>query len=470
MDNTKPSLFVEFIAVALRRLKKSFHRNSAAPSAFSGSATAQGSFTLIELLIVIGILAVLVAAVVITLNPAQLLAQARDSQRQQDLSSLNQAINTALTLDNSLSLGTASTVYVSISDTTTTCASLGLPTLSAGWSYHCVVSSALRNTDGTGWVPVDLAANGVVGLSALPVDPINTTSSGFYYTYTPGGSFELSAMMESNKYKGVQSVAGLDGGRSWNAFEIGSNLTLTPPQLLDGHAVDASLVGWWPLNEGTGTIAYDQSGNNHNGTWSGTKSGLGGTYYTTSTRASSFAGYFNGSDNFVYLSGTAAMNLGSGARTVSVWQKTTNAALQYTVSKMNRLSANGFTGWSLGNDGANAMTNFYIIQNYGANQFEDSIEAVNLRDGVWHQLTAVYVPGSAISFYVDGTFSVGSSAGTLGTWNTDTSIARFEIGNRGTDNGTQGIYAPFYGLISDVRVYNRALSAAEVQALYNETK
>ncbi|MFA6494844.1 MAG: type II secretion system protein, partial [Candidatus Paceibacterota bacterium] len=41
------------------------------------------SFTLIELLIVIGILAILVAAIVITLNPAQLLAQARDSKRQQ---------------------------------------------------------------------------------------------------------------------------------------------------------------------------------------------------------------------------------------------------------------------------------------------------------------------------------------------------------------------------------------------------
>ncbi|MFA6994730.1 MAG: type II secretion system protein, partial [Candidatus Paceibacterota bacterium] len=60
------------------------------------------SFTLIELLIVIGILAVLVAAIVITLNPAQLLAQARDSKRQQDLSALNQALNTITTLDQSL--------------------------------------------------------------------------------------------------------------------------------------------------------------------------------------------------------------------------------------------------------------------------------------------------------------------------------------------------------------------------------
>ncbi|MFA6495411.1 MAG: type II secretion system protein, partial [Candidatus Paceibacterota bacterium] len=66
------------------------------------SVSSPKSFTLIELLIVIGILAVLVAAIVITLNPAQLLAQARDSKRQQDLSALNQALNTITTLDQSL--------------------------------------------------------------------------------------------------------------------------------------------------------------------------------------------------------------------------------------------------------------------------------------------------------------------------------------------------------------------------------
>ncbi|MGC9603258.1 MAG: prepilin-type N-terminal cleavage/methylation domain-containing protein, partial [Minisyncoccia bacterium] len=39
----------------------------------------EASFTLIELLVVIGILGVLATAVVLVLNPAQLLAQARDS-------------------------------------------------------------------------------------------------------------------------------------------------------------------------------------------------------------------------------------------------------------------------------------------------------------------------------------------------------------------------------------------------------
>ena len=49
-------------------------------------------FTLVELLIVIGILAILTAAVVVVLNPAELLKQARDSQRFADLDSVKSAI------------------------------------------------------------------------------------------------------------------------------------------------------------------------------------------------------------------------------------------------------------------------------------------------------------------------------------------------------------------------------------------
>ena len=43
-------------------------------------------FTLIELLVVIAILAVLATAVVLVLNPAELLKQGRDSTRISDLS------------------------------------------------------------------------------------------------------------------------------------------------------------------------------------------------------------------------------------------------------------------------------------------------------------------------------------------------------------------------------------------------
>ena len=50
-------------------------------------------FTLIELLVVIGILAVLSVVIILTLNPAELLKQARDSTRISDLSTVRTAIS-----------------------------------------------------------------------------------------------------------------------------------------------------------------------------------------------------------------------------------------------------------------------------------------------------------------------------------------------------------------------------------------
>ena len=52
----------------------------------------KSGFTLIELLVVIAIIAILAIVVVLTLNPAQLLQQARDSNRISDFATVKSAI------------------------------------------------------------------------------------------------------------------------------------------------------------------------------------------------------------------------------------------------------------------------------------------------------------------------------------------------------------------------------------------
>jgi type II secretory pathway pseudopilin PulG len=183
------------------------------------------SFTLVELLIAIGILAVLTATVVITLNPAELLRQGRDSQRITDLASVDKALSLLITQSFNPSLGTPSTVYVSIPDTSPTCANLGLPLLPSGYAYACVTQTNLRKTDGTGWIPVNFQESIVSSLPTLPVDPVNATSSGLYYTYTMGGSWHLMTLLESKKQ---QEKASADGGTSPAAYEKGTNLNLYP--------------------------------------------------------------------------------------------------------------------------------------------------------------------------------------------------------------------------------------------------
>lgn len=231
-------------------------------------------FTLIELLVVIAIIAILAVVVILTLNPAALLQQSRDGNRVSDMTTLNSAINLYNTDQSgspSFSLGFSNVVYVSLPDpnaTTTAgtnCASLGLPTLPSTYTYHCAGPNYYRNVNGTGWIPVNLS-NISLGspLGALPVDPTNSSSSHLYYTYTTNGSqFETTAAMESAKYQvgGSNDVISGDGGPLASVYEKGSQLGLEP---LDYG--DNTLVGWWPLNEGTGTVAYDDSGNNVSGT------------------------------------------------------------------------------------------------------------------------------------------------------------------------------------------------------------
>lgn len=166
-------------------------------------------FTLIELLIVIGILAILATTVVLVLNPAQLLAQARDSQRISDLSSVKSAIALYLTTVTSPTLGEEARATFS-----TTC------WYTCAGAATCVIN-ATTTVAGAGWVGVDLTGtSGGSPLSSLPMDP--TGDATYQYTYDGNNTaktFELNGNLESTKYVGLE---GTDGGNCATAYEVGS--------------------------------------------------------------------------------------------------------------------------------------------------------------------------------------------------------------------------------------------------------
>src|SRR5574343_311722 len=220
------------------------------------------SFTLIELLIVIAILALLMSIIIITLNPSELLKQTRDTKRISNLKSLNNALSIFQATKPTTSTGTASTVYISIPDSSSTCANLGLPTLPSGYTYQCSTTANYKKTDGTGWIPVNFDSLDIGSpLSSLPIDPTNTTSTNLFYTYTTGASWELNAILESsaNKLSGDNDKSDLDGGDSYSTYEIGTDLTLAPYK-------DTGLVGYWKFDDASGTTAIDSSGYNNTGT------------------------------------------------------------------------------------------------------------------------------------------------------------------------------------------------------------
>src|SRR5680860_471628 len=75
-------------------------------------------FTLLELLIVIGILAILSTTVILVINPAELLKKARDSQRISDLSTVKTAIAYYITEAADPSIGSAAYSYSVVAGTT----------------------------------------------------------------------------------------------------------------------------------------------------------------------------------------------------------------------------------------------------------------------------------------------------------------------------------------------------------------
>ena len=180
------------------------------------SKNAKG-FTLIELLVVIGIVVVLSVVVLLTLNPAQLLRQARDSTRVSDLGTLKSALALYLADVSSPTLGDTAKCYVS---TTTSPGTFCLVFAAGTVTTSSAASSSLVN--GQGWVPVDFTGiSSGAPISALPLDPVNTAS--LFYAYRANTStlvYELDTILESTKYIPLMTT---DGGNSSTVFEVGTD-------------------------------------------------------------------------------------------------------------------------------------------------------------------------------------------------------------------------------------------------------
>jgi len=394
------------------------------------------------------------------LNPSN------DSTRLSDMNTLQSAISLTQSSPNPPSMGSPNTVYVSIPDpqaTTTSgsnCASLNLPVLPAGYAYHCSGPSFYRETDGTGWIPINFSSvTPASPLGTLPIDPISTSSSRLYYTYTTNGSqYETTGVMESPEYKlgGTNDVISQDGGTLASVYEKGTKLGLEP---LDYG--DPSLVGYWTFDEGSGSVVYDYSGSNATGSWSGTRAGTSGYY--SAGKVGSWAGNFDGSTDYVSLPNTPYFTKDSPF-TLSAWVYFHSdddwPSILGTAPDSSPWPGIWFQIYPGG-------TGYFNIGDDAGNDIVTETNA-GLSINTWYHVVATY-DGSGFKngmiLYVDGSIPAqtktndGSPLGIISQRN-------WRIG---TDTNTipDGYFS---GLIDDVRIYNRALSASEIQAMYNGGK
>jgi len=181
-------------------------------------------FTLLELLIVIGILAILSTTMILVINPAELLKKARDSQRMSDLSTVKTAIAYYLTNASTIAMGSTVTTYSSVGNASLLCPSWGTGS-----------ATGTQSVDGTGWIPI--AFSGLTGgspIGGLPADPNQTAynaNPSRYYVYlasaTTTNGFELVANLESTYYSSsTTNVESTDGGKITTLYEVGTSFDL----------------------------------------------------------------------------------------------------------------------------------------------------------------------------------------------------------------------------------------------------
>jgi len=209
------------------------------------------------------------------------------------------------------------------------------------------------------------------------------------------------------------------------------------------NANDPNLVGWWRLNEGSGAVAIDSSGNNLHGELVNDPVWVAGVQGT----ALQFSG-----GNHVAVPGYEGI-LGTHSRTSAAWINVT------------KTSASIIT-WGPSGEG----TKWVMRTHNGPASIRlecgrgNTYGTTDLVDGQWHHVAAVLEDDgspdvSEIKLYVDGKLDPIDPTGTPRQMNTS-SGGEFRIAYDLNNTGRT-----YDGMMDDVRIYDRALSADDIQAL-----
>jgi len=227
-------------------------------------------------------------------------------------------------------------------------------------------------------------------------------------------------------------------GTSASVMPTGTNPMYAPSVLAD------TPLEYYRLDEPSGTVGADSSGNSRSATYAGT--------YTLAS-----AGALpNDPDKALYVNGATvtapdtALPMGNGARTIEAWVNTTGSGVQ------------AISGY-----GTAATRSLFDLRLNGSNQVgvvtwgDDKYFSApySLTNGQWHQIVASY-DGTTVIVYVDGQ-SIGQSTFSSGL-GTQSNGSGFVVGK-----DSWACCESFVGTLDEVSVFGSALSSSRVLAHFS---
>jgi len=203
------------------------------------------------------------------------------------------------------------------------------------------------------------------------------------------------------------------------------------------------LVGYWSFNEGVGAQAGDSSGNDNTGT-------ITGATWADGKHGKALS--FNGSSDKINIGNLSTGVLSSFS--VAMWVNSNSLADHGNDTSVLCFNSGSLTRLLLDN-----RTNPFLRARW--RKSDGSYTYYSLTDdfssNVWHQIVVTY-DNQILTGYLDG----------------NEVIQNLSVDSYSTfDNVTLGYCNPFDymdGLLDDVRLYNRALSVAEIASLAQQTE
>jgi hypothetical protein len=227
--------------------------------------------------------------------------------------------------------------------------------------------------------------------------------------------------------------------------------------------MDGNDINW------TSKTILDRSGQGNTGTLNGLnqRSAVQGKFSQALT--------FNGSSSYVQLANPTNFDFNNTTFTVTGWFKSNSSTGQvFLVAKGAASLATGGYAIALNasvNNAANpGFLRAFTKDNTGSGTLtaDQGSNSGNFNDNNWHQFAVIFTTNTSIGAsnniqtYVDGVLNQQGSAVTGNPYGGTNSDA-LSIGARAVPSAPAGY---FPGVIDDVRIYNRALSATEVTRLY----
>jgi hypothetical protein len=330
------------------------------------------------------------------------------------------------------------------------------PLATAGAVGFAKWTTANEVLDNFHWIDLGTA---VAPPATTSISPTATTAGGGNFTLTVNGSnFASGATVTWNGANRTTTfVSASQVTAAITAADIATAGTATVavvnpppggtsnPQIftINGAGVPAGLVAAYSFNAGSGTTVADASGNGNNGT-------LANTTWTTSGRFGA-AAVFNGTSSMMTVPDANALDLTTGM-TLEAWVYPTVQPSNWRAIITKERPSNVVYYLHAGSDSSNRPATGVVVGSTEQTLYGGTRLAAN----TWVHLTATY-DGVNQRLYVNGV-QVSSRAQT-GPILTSTGALRV---------GGNSVFGEFFnGRIDEVRIYNRALTQAEIASDMN---